>query len=148
MKTPWVCVGSNSLKFLFSAHVFCCLCFVLFLFVCCCFACLLCQYIQIHSLCFLLKGLCVSHIFNIMANTCQLVCFEITLCPSHNLYHIKSTPFTWGRYHGGRRPSSEDNFHSHSSIDTRQTVYHEALPSSANDEVWCDCTFADDGNAS
>ena len=26
--------------------------------------------------------------------------------------------------------------------------YHEALPSSANDEVRCDCTFADDGNAS
>ena len=31
---------------------------------------------------------------------------------------------------------------------TRQTDYHEALLSSANDEVRCDCTFADDGNAS
>ena len=36
----------------------------------------------------------------------------------------------------------------HSTIGTRQTVYHEALPSSANDEVRCDCTIADDGNAS
>ena len=26
--------------------------------------------------------------------------------------------------------------------------YNETLPSSANDEVRCDCTFADDGNAS
>ena len=36
----------------------------------------------------------------------------------------------------------------HSTIGTRQTEYYEALPSSANDEVMCDCTFADDGNAS
>ena len=35
-----------------------------------------------------------------------------------------------------------------STIGTRQTEYHEALPSSANDEVRCDCSFADDGNAS
>ena len=33
----------------------------------------------------------------------------------------------------------------HSPIGTRQTEYHEALPSSSNDEVRCDCTFADDG---
>ena len=36
----------------------------------------------------------------------------------------------------------------HSTIGTRQTEYHEALPSSANDEVRCDCTFADNGNVS
>ena len=36
----------------------------------------------------------------------------------------------------------------HSTISTRQTKYHEALPSSANYEVRCDCTFADDGKAS
>ena len=36
----------------------------------------------------------------------------------------------------------------HSTIGTRQTQYHEALPLSENDEVECDCTFADDGNAS
>ena len=29
-----------------------------------------------------------------------------------------------------------------------QTEYHEAIPSSANGEVRCDCTFADDGKAS
>ena len=55
-----------------------------------------------------------------------------------------------GRYHGGRRPSSDDSFHSptlHSIIGIRQTEYQEALPSSVNDEVRCDCTFADDGNA-
>ena len=34
------------------------------------------------------------------------------------------------------------------SFQHRQTEYHEALPSSVNDEVKCDCTFADDGNAS
>ena len=33
-------------------------------------------------------------------------------------------------------------------IGTRHTEYHEALPSSKNDEVRCDCTFADEGNAS
>ena len=36
----------------------------------------------------------------------------------------------------------------HSTISTRQTEYHEALPSLANEEGRCDCTFADDGNAS
>ena len=36
----------------------------------------------------------------------------------------------------------------HSTIGTRQTEYHEALPSSVNIEVRCDCTFADDGDAS
>ena len=35
------------------------------------------------------------------------------------------------------------------SLHYRQTEYHEALLLSANDEVVrCDCTFADDGNAS
>ena len=36
----------------------------------------------------------------------------------------------------------------HSTIGTRQTEYHETLPSSANKEVRCDCTFTDDDNAS
>ena len=36
----------------------------------------------------------------------------------------------------------------HSTIGTRQNEYHEALPSSANDEMRCDCTFTDGGNAS
>ena len=36
----------------------------------------------------------------------------------------------------------------HSTIGTPQTEYHEALPWSVKDEVRCDCTFADDGNAS
>ena len=40
---------------------------------------------------------------------------------------------TWGRYHGGRRPSIDDSFHSprYSTIGTRQTEHHEALLSSA-----------------
>ena len=33
-------------------------------------------------------------------------------------------------------------------LDIPRTEYLEALPSSANDEVRCDCTFADDGNSS
>ena len=48
---------------------------------------------------------------------------------------------TWGRYHGGRRPSSDDSFHSPTIIGTRQTEYHEAFPLSASDEARCDCTF-------
>ena len=54
---------------------------------------------------------------------------------------------TLGRYYGGRRLSSDDSFHS-PTVSTRQTEYHEALPSLVNDEVRCDCMFADDGSAS
>ena len=36
----------------------------------------------------------------------------------------------------------------HSTIGTQQTEYHEMLPSVGNDEVRCDCTFADDGSTS
>ena len=43
------------------------------------------------------------------------------------------------------RQSSQSN--RHSTIGTRQTQYYEALPSSAN-EVRCDCTFTNNGNAS
>ena len=55
-----------------------------------------------------------------------------------------------GRNHGGRRSSSDEFSQSnrYSTIGTRQNEYHEALLWSANDEVRCDCTFADDGNAS
>ena len=52
-------------------------------------------------------------------------------CPTHQNLRAE----TWGRYHRGRRPSSDDSLHesnSHSTIGTRQTEYHEALPSSAN----------------
>ena len=57
---------------------------------------------------------------------------------------------SWGRYHGGRRPSSDEfsQFNRRSTIGTPQTEYHEALPSSTNDDVRCDCTFADNRNAS
>ena len=41
--------------------------------------------------------------------------------------------------------TAQPSFHHRHST---KTEYHEALPSSANDEVMCDCTFADDGNAS
>ena len=44
------------------------------------------------------------------------------------------------------RQSSQSN--RHSTIGTPQTEYREALPSSANDQVKCDCTFAYDGNVS
>ena len=41
---------------------------------------------------------------------------------------------TRGRYHGGRRPSSDDSLHGPTviALGTRHTEYHEALPSSAN----------------
>ena len=53
-----------------------------------------------------------------------------------------------GRYHGDRRPSSDDNFHRPTTIVTRQTEYHEALPSSANVQSHLTSSFDDDGNAS
>ena len=51
-------------------------------------------------------------------------------------YLLMSMPWLfWGRYHGSRRPSSDDSFsqsNRHSTIGTRQTKYHEALQSSVN----------------
>ena len=41
--------------------------------------------------------------------------------------------------------TAQPSFHHRHSM---MIEYHEALPSSANDEVRCDSTFADDGNAS
>ena len=55
-------------------------------------------------------------------------------------------PVSWRPTTVKWRQSPQSN--RHSTIGSRQTEYHEALPSSANDEVRCDCTFADDGNAS
>ena len=55
-------------------------------------------------------------------------------------------PVSWGPMTVKWRQFSQSN--RHSTIGTRQTEYHEALPSSVNDEVRCDCTFADDGSAS
>ena len=61
-----------------------------------------------------------------------------------------SESLLWGRYHGDRRPSSDEFSQSsrHSTIGTRQTEYHEALPSSANVQSHLISSFADDGNAS
>ena len=55
-------------------------------------------------------------------------------------------PVSWRPTTVKWRQSSQSN--RHSTIGTRQTEYHEVLLTSANDEVRCDCTFADDGNAS
>ena len=54
----------------------------------------------------------------------------------------------WGRYHGGRRSSSDDSFHHNSTIGTRQTEYHEALPLLVNVQSHLTSSFADHGNAS
>ena len=60
----------------------------------------------------------------------------------------------WGQYHGGRRPSSDDSFHSPtvnppSAFDKPCIMIHyHTLPFSAEDGVRCNCTFTDDGNAS
>ena len=51
--------------------------------------------------------------------------------------------------HSRERESSQRNHHiERRRRRRRQTEHHEALQSSANDEVRCDCTCADDGNAS
>ena len=57
----------------------------------------------------------------------------------------------WEESGGGLLPAAWWQFsqsNRHSTIGTRQTEYHEALPLPANDEVRCDFTFAGDGNAS
>ena len=53
---------------------------------------------------------------------------------------------TWGRYHGGRRPSSDASLHSPTVIPP--SALDKPSITKPNDEVRCDCTFADDGNAS
>ena len=55
-----------------------------------------------------------------------------------------------GRKQENQGPSSDEfsQCHCHSTIATGQTECHDALPSSANDKVRCDCMFAEDGNAS
>ena len=52
----------------------------------------------------------------------------------------------WDRYHGDRRQFSQSN--RHSTIGTRQTEHHEALPSSANVQSHLTSSFADGGNSS
>ena len=60
--------------------------------------------------------------------------------------HRTLEPVSWRPTTVKWRQFSQSN--RHSTIGTRQTEYHEALPSYANDEMRCDCTFADDGNTS
>ena len=55
---------------------------------------------------------------------------------------------TWGQYHGSRRLKWRQFSVRHSTIATRQTEYHEALPSLANVQSHLTSLFADDGNAS
>ena len=66
--------------------------------------------------------------------------------PDRWLALLDQGPVSWRPTTVKCRQSSQSN--RHSTISTRQTQYHEALPSSANDEVRCDCTFPNDGNAS
>ena len=66
------------------------------------------------------------------------------VCLGHPVWHMG--PVSWRPTTVKWWQSSQSN--RNSTIGTRQTEYHEALSSSANDEVKCDCTFADDDNAS
>ena len=73
--------------------------------------------------------------------------------PKRRLEDFKAWIRARGRPHDheGRGPSSDDSFHSPiviSTIGTRQTEYHEALPSSVNVQSHLIWSFADDGNAS
>ena len=40
------------------------------------------------------------------------VCVGLTTRPVQKNWRQQTRTFTWGRYHGGRRPSSDDSFHS------------------------------------
>ena len=53
-----------------------------------------------------------------------------------------------GRYHGDRRPSSDDSIHSIPPSALDKASIMKRYPSSANDEVKCDCTLTDDGDVS
>ena len=75
----------------------------------------------------------------------QTTC-PIPSCQGDTLYATDQGPVPWRSTTVKWRQFSQSNHHS--TIGTRQTECHEALPSSANDEARCDCTFADDGNAS
>ena len=55
-------------------------------------------------------------------------------------------PVSWRPTTSKSRQFSQSN--RHSIIDTGQTEYHEALPSSANVQSHLTSSFADDGNAS
>ena len=59
---------------------------------------------------------------------------------------VEQEPLSWRPTTVKWRQFSQSN--RHSTIGTRQTESHEASPSSANDEMRCDCTFTYDGNAS
>ena len=68
-------------------------------------------------------------------------------CGDRNTTLIESR----SRYHGGRRPSSNDSFHSPTIIPPSaldKSEYHEALSSSVNVQSHLTSSFADDGNAS
>ena len=94
-------------------------------------------------------GFCTKSYLDFFKRTCifQIHCITCSICTVRfklvlkNQGPVSSRPTTakW-------RQSSLSNCHS--TIGVRPTEYHEALPSSVNDEVRCDCTFADDSNAS
>ena len=72
---------------------------------------------------------------------------RLSLAVGRFAYSVRAMQrITWGRYHGGRRQSSQSN--RHSTIGTRQNKDHEALPSSANVQSHLTSSFAGNGNAS
>ena len=78
-------------------------------------------------------------------SSCWTLAFLRAPCRSSEVVWIlgpvswSSTTVKWWQFSQSNRQST---------IGTQQTECHEALPLSANDEVRCDCTFTDDGNAS
>ena len=65
--------------------------------------------------------------------------------PPPHLCVATAPALSWGRYHGGRRPSTDDSLHSPTVIApfTRQTEYHEASSSSGNVQSHLTSPFAD-----
>ena len=81
----------------------------------------------------------IYFVLKVFSHCCDLA-WESPICTENlGLVGLSWRPTTvkWCQF------SQSNTVHRHST-----TEYHEALPSSANDEVRCDCTFADDGNAS
>ena len=100
-----------------------------------------------------IMGVKMISVILVIVNSWKSVSFRWTLNrKAHTCFAPFSQGSLWnrtrGRYHGGRGPSSDDSFHSHSTIGTRQTEYREALPSSASVQSRLTSSFTDDGNAS
>ena len=141
-------VGPNPIPSSYMIRVF----FVC-LFVCCCFFFLVCLFVCLF-VCFWTYRLKAIHatpqhellqrVLSIASTALPLPQLTPTGQAATVTTHLR--PASWRPTTVEWRQFSQSN--RHSTIGTRQTEYHEALPSSANVQSHLTSSFADDGNAS